>query len=213
MLRGIQGEEAALWKQITGVQLGFQDFHIVPKDRMRYVVQLAAGHSVLLVQHYGPDSVNGKVDVFTSDGPALRMKEEEDLDRPIWIALFHYPLVDPVYGLLVVLLVVATLPWWASLKFLNTFTIVNQALAKSDEMDTTKEWEEVYGRIKFSLKDKFDYFRSLLGRSQQQLGSDELFDYLRGYLRLVYRGGVGRFGNERQLKTTINRCLLELASK
>ena len=213
MLRGIQGDETASWKQLTGVQLGFPDFHIVPEDRMNYIFSLAAGHSISFFLRYGVDRLDGKVNLFASDGSALRVNKEADLDRPIWVMIVLYPLVDPVYGLLVLALVLAMLPWWAPLKFLSTFTIVNQALAKVDQMDTAREWDEVYGRLKFSLKDKFDYYRSILSRPPESLASEDLFDYLRGYLRVVYRGGVGRFRDNRQLETTINRCLLELASK
>jgi hypothetical protein len=213
LLRGIQGDETAMWKELAGIQLGFPDFHIVPEDQMSYIFAVAPGHSVSFFLQYGFNRVDGKIDVSTTDGPVLRVNKEVDLDRPIWMMMLLYPLVDPFYGLLVVALALAAIPLWAPLRLLRTSTIVNQALAKVDQMDTAKEWDEVYGRIKFSIKDKFDYYRNLLADSPEHLSSEELFDYLRGYLRVVYRSGKGRFRDDGQLENLINRCLLELAAK
>jgi hypothetical protein len=62
------------------------------------------------------------------------------------------------------------------------------------------------------LKDKFDSYRTTLGKPSSALSADVLFDFLRGYLLLAYQGGIGRFQNEKQLQSEINRGLLTLAN-
>jgi hypothetical protein len=62
------------------------------------------------------------------------------------------------------------------------------------------------------LKDKFDSHRATLGKPASTLGSEALFDYLRGHLQLAYGSGLGRFQNEPQLQIEINRGMLILAS-
>ena len=212
ILRGIQGDEIVFWKQVAGVQLGFSDFHFMPHGNTNFVLALPSGHSALLQVRYGPDAVNGKVDVVTTEGPVLQVTDDHDLDRSVFLMFFLYPQFEYIYGALIAVVALLTLPLWVPLKFLNTHTLVNRALAKAEQMDTTGEWDEVYGRIKFSLKDRFDRYRASLGKPSSPLSSEALFDYLRGYLRLTYRGGLGRFQNEQQLRIEINRGMLTLAN-
>jgi hypothetical protein len=212
MLRGIQGDQVALWKQLAGVQLDFSDFHLMPHGDTDFVLALPSGHSVLLQVEYGPDPVTGKIEVVNNDGPLMQVKDGLDLDRATALLFFTYPQFEDIYGALIALLALLTLPLWVPLKFLSTHTLVNRALSKTDQMTTAGEWDEVHGRIKFCLKDKFDTYRTLLGKPTSDLSSDALFDYLRGYLRLSYRGGLGRFQNDQQLRSEMNRGMLGLAN-
>ncbi len=212
ILRGIQGDEIALWKQVAGVQIGFSDFHFMPHGNTNFVLTLPKGHSALLKVQYGPDAVNGKVDVVTTEGPVLQVDNDRNLDRDILLMFFLYPQFEYVYGAIVAILAVLTLPLWVPLRFLNTHTLVNRALGKANKLDTASEWDEVYGRIKFTLKDKFDEYRSSLGKPPSTLSSEPIFDYMRAHLQLAYRGGLGRFQNGQQLRLEINNGLRVLAN-
>jgi hypothetical protein len=212
ILRGIQGDEITFWKQVAGVQLGFSDYHLMPHGRTDFVLALPIGHSALLQVQYEYEPVRDDVLVFTTEGLVLQVKNENDLDRSVWWMFFLYPQPEYSYGALISVLALLTVPLWVPLKYLNTYTLVNRALGKGNQLDTASEWDEVYGRIKFSLKDKFDSYRTTLGKPSSALSADVLFDFLRGYLLLAYQGGIGRFQNEKQLQSEINRGLLTLAN-
>jgi hypothetical protein len=212
MLRGIQSDEIAFWRQAAGLQLQFSDFHFTPQGRTNFVLSLPVGHSAGLHVQYGFEPVNDPVKVTSTEGDVLMMKKEADLDRPALLML--YPYWQPEYGYEIAIVIGAllTVSLWAPLKYLSTHTLVNRALSKANKLETAEEWEEVYGRIKFSLKDKFDSHRSALGKPASTLSSEAIFDYLRGYLSLSYGGGLGRFQNEQQMKIAINGGLRTLAS-
>jgi hypothetical protein len=209
VLRGIQADEVGFWKQASGLQLEFSDFHFVP--RANFVMALSVGHSALLDVWYGPEPVNGEIGVHSTEGPLLKVKTEPDLDRPVWQMFFLYWQPEYLYETAVAIFALCTVSLWAPLKYLSTHTLVNRALSKGDKMETAEEWEEVYGRVKFSLKDKFDSYRTGLGRPASAQTSEAIFDYLRSYLLLVYNGGLGKFQNERQMQIEINRALYTLA--
>jgi hypothetical protein len=211
MLRGIQADEIVFWKQAAGLQVGFSDFHFMPHGQTDFVLALPVGHSALLHVQYGFEAVRIP-QVSSTEGPVLRVKDEHDLDRPIWQMFLAYWQPEYAGETAIAILALVTLPLWISSKFLSTHTLVNRALSKANKLDTAAEWEEVYGRIRFSLKDKFDSHRATLGKPASTLGSEALFDYLRGHLQLAYGSGLGRFQNEPQLQIEINRGMLILAS-
>jgi hypothetical protein len=212
MLRGIQADEIAFWKQAAGLQVGFSDFHFRPQGKTDFVLSLPMGRSALLHVVYGFESVNDPVRVTSTDGDVLRVNNEADLDRSVFSMFFHYPQPEYQYEAAVVICALLTVSLWAPLKYLSTHTIVNRALSKASKFDTSEEWGEVYDRIKFSLKDKFDSYRSALGKPASPLTSEAIFNYLRGYLSLVYGNGLGKFQNEQQMQIEINRGLLTLAN-
>jgi hypothetical protein len=184
----------------------------MPHGSTSLVLNLPAGHSSLLQVRYGFGPVHDDVDVATTEGPVLRVDKEEDLDLGDWLMFFLYPQRDDAYGAAIVVLALLTIPLWVPIKYLNTYTLVNRAVGRANQLDTAAEWDEVYSRIKFSLKDKFDSYRIILAKPASTIGSDALFDFVRASLVLAYQGGVGSFENERQLRMTINRSLLSLAS-
>jgi hypothetical protein len=212
MLRGIQSEEVAFWRQAAGLQLQFSDFHFTPQGRTNFVLSLPMGHSAALDVHYGFEPVKDAVKVTSTEGDVLMMKEEADLDRPAFEMFFRYWQPEYGYETAIVIGALLTAPLWAPLKYLSTHTLVNRALSKANKLDTAEEWDEVYGRIKFSLKDKFDAYRSALGKPTSDLSSEKIFDYLRGDLSLFYAGGLRRFQNEQQMNIAINGGLRTLAS-
>ena len=80
---------------------------------------------------YGPDAVNGKVDVVTTEGPVLQVTDDHDLDRSVFLMFFLYPQFEYIYGALIAVVALLTLPLWVPLKFLNTHTLVNRALEEA----------------------------------------------------------------------------------
>ncbi len=212
MLRGIQADEIAFWKQAAGLQVGFPDFHFAPEGRSDFVLSLPKGHSALLGVKYGFQPVHDEVTVFSTEGPVLNVRKESDLD--LWVLLMFFRYWQPEYGYetAIVIFALLTSPLWAPPRYLSTHRLVNQALSKGNKLDTAEEWDEVNGRIKFSLKDKLNALRAAAGRPNSTLNSESIYDYLRCELSVAYGDGKGSFQNERQMQIEINRALEKLAT-
>ena len=73
------------------------------------------------------------------------MTDDHDLDRFRFSDVFLYPQFEYIYGALIAVVALLTLPLWVPLKFLNTHTLVNRALAKAEQMDTTGESDKSTG--------------------------------------------------------------------
>jgi hypothetical protein len=209
LLRGIQNDEIAFWR-LAGVQLGFSDFHFVPGGNGNLELALPTGHSALMNIQFGPGAVS-QPDVFTTEGPVLKVDDERDLDRNIMALLVKYPQREYFLEALIPVLALCTAALWVPLKYLSTHTLVNRACNKAAKLDAAAEWDEVYGRIKFYIRRKYDEVRDILGKPRTTLSTEQVFDVLRNGLIGSYKGGVGRFQTERQLTLEIDRCVDELA--
>lgn len=209
MLRGVQSEVNSNWKRDAGFQLIFPDFHLVPATNTRFLSSLQAGESVLFVIHVGPGAFQS---TFSASPKPFPVRKIEDLDVSFAKMCILYPAVGPILGVTLTLAVLTPIGiTFVPPKYLHSHVLVNLALTKRDQMDTAAEWEEVYGRVKYFLKERFDYYRWRLKRPASNLTSEQLFDYLRADLRLRYGGRSTPFANGHEFTNAVQRCLLELA--
>lgn len=209
MLRGVQAEVNSNWKRDAGFQLIFPDFHLVPAINTRFLSSLQAGESVLFVMHVGPGAFQS---TFSASPKPFPVRKIEDLDAGYLKMCILYPAVGPILGVALTLAVL--IPVGITLvppKYLHSYVLVNLALTKRDQMDTAAQWEEVYSRTKYFLKERFEYYRWRLSRPPGDLSSEQLFDYLRAELRLRYGGSSTPFANAHEFADAVQRCLLELA--
>lgn len=211
MLRGIQSEVNTAWKRDASFQLIFPDFHLVPAANTRFLSSLQPGDSVLLIIHVGPGGFQSSFSASPKPFPVAKL---EHLDAGYARMCILYPAVAPLLGLLLTLAVVIPIAIpFVPPKYLHSYVLVNLALKKRDQMDTAAEWEEVYTRLKYFLKERFDYYRSRLGRRPSNFNSEQLFDFLRSDLRLRYGQERTPFANAHELGNAVQRCLFELALK